>query len=302
MFKPLVNAVDQFIHPGKKRCYDFSEGRLDDNELLGYKGASLCDLNKDKQIPVPAGFIITTESCKEYYQESNNNSDTNVPILLKSLISEYTLKVKEIENKTGRIFGGNTDVNSPHVMPLLFSIRSSPTVSMPGMIDTILNVGMNDEVCIQITKATNNPRFAFDIYKRFLQMFGNTVLGVENYIYDEIVQNIKTRRGSEQLTLSDLQRIVNEFKAIVYIPDDVYEQLHMTIEGIFRAWFTPKAYIYRNLNNIPISLGTAVVIQSMVYGNINHRSGSGVCFTRDPINGERIPVINFLSMSEGKNN
>lgn len=118
------------------------------------------------------------------------------------------------------------------------------------------------KVCIQITKFTNNARFAFDTYKRFLQMFGNTVLGIENYIYDEIVQNVRTRRGTsndEALTLSDLQRIVNEFKAVAYVPENVFDQLHMCIEGIFRAWFTPKAYIYRNLNNIPISLGNFIL-------------------------------------------
>lgn len=144
MFKPIFSAVDQFIHPEKKRCYDFEEGTIDDNELLGYKGSSLCDLSKDKQIPVPPGFVLSTESCKEYYEESSKN-EKKMPRLLQSLINEYTLKVKEIEHKTGRSFGGSTDVNSPHIMPLLFSVRSSPTVSMPGMIDTILNVGMNDE-------------------------------------------------------------------------------------------------------------------------------------------------------------
>lgn len=177
------------------------------------------------------------------------------------------------------------------------------SVSMPGMMDTILNLGLNDAIVEELIKTTNNPRFAYDVQRRFLAMFGNVVMGIKKESYDDILQDVRKKKGlnsDQDLSISDLQLIVSLFKQIAMPPDDPSEQLRMAIEAVFNSWYTPRAISYREINGIKHSLGTAVCVQSMVYGNLNTKSGSGVLFSRDPVTGDNNPYGEYLVMSEGE--
>eukprot|EP01041_Mallomonas_annulata_P008833 gene8833-18295_t len=266
-------------HPDKKRVFGFKEGNIDDANLLGQKGANLCELYK-MGLPVPNGFIITSEACSEFYHSGN--------IMSEDLLNEYIRHIHQIERKTGRIFGG-TDVLTP---PLLVSIRSSTSVRCPGLMETILNLGINDEVTQTLAVFTKNPKFAYDTQRRFLQMFGTSVMGVSPDVYDKIVQDITVQKGiaadtNIYLDENDLKNIVTSFKTVAAVPNDVYEQLRMAIEACMSSWYIPSVSRYRTLHDIHETPGVAIIIQEMVYGNLNFKSGVGVAYTRSPVTGVR---------------
>lgn len=323
--KPIAKFAEWATHPHKKRVYMFNEGSIEDRALLGNKGAkvnqqqcfrlphtisgaNLCEMVHLK-LPVPVGFVITTETCLEYFAhlqtlEATMNPDAIFPQYFKE---EYTHAVQMLERKAGRHFGGEATKAKPPVaskeFPLLLSVRSGAAVSMPGMMDTILNLGMNDEVAAQIARATENPRFALDTYRRFLQMYGCVVLGIKPSCYEEVLAT--TRQDAKVVTDAEfteihLQHIVDEFKKLAVVPTDPWEQLREAIMAVFNSWFTPRAVAYRDIHGISSTLGTAVIIQSMVYGNMNFRSGSGVAFTRNPSTGEKVFFGEYLPNAEGK--
>jgi len=275
----------------KKTVFFFSEGSEDDSSLFGNKGSKLCGMVR-LGLPVPPGFIVSTQSCNEYLSKGSLDTDLHM---------ELRNGVRELELQTGRNFSANVD--TVHTFPLLFSIRSGAPVSMPGMMSTILNVGMNDAKFEQLAAASNNRRFALDCYRRFLQMFGDVVLGMDKEVYEKIIQEAKERRGIENdamLRTDDLQFIVDRFKQLVTIPDDPWIQLEMAIEAIFKSWNTPRARKYRDIHNISDDMGTAVIVQSMVFGNMNSISGSGVVFTRNPSTGDKEMYGEYLWLAEGE--
>ena len=276
-----------------KRIYMFGEGTQDQKALLGGKGANLSQMKK-LGIPVPAGFTVTTEMCTEYYK----NGGQNTPELLED-IKTY---VKRLEEETGK---GFNDKNNP----LLVSVRSGAKFSMPGMMDTILNLGLTDEVAAAMIEKTDNPRFVNDIYRRLIQMFGEVVHEVEMKRFNGIIEGIKERNGYEDdtdMSADDFAYMVDEFKKIYEkevgepFPQDPMEQLYQSIDAVFRSWDTPRARIYREHNKIPHDLGTAVNVQEMVFGNTGENSGTGVLFTRDPKSGENKVFGEFLFNAQGE--
>lgn len=289
MFKPLQRLTDWIFHPNyKKQVYKFNEGSINDKILLGNKGANLCEMTRIN-LPIPPGFIITTEACNIYLNEKKNQYEIKKEEIIEelktievdshiskafpqSLMNEYQHNIHLLENETNRTFGLDEDtISSNKNMPLLLSVRSGSAVSMPGMMDTILNLGINDIIVLEVIRITNNPRFAYDIHRRFLQMYGNVVLNVDKIIYENILKKYKDKKSitsDYDLDIEDLKKIIEEFKDIILIPDDPWEQLHMAIEGIFKSWNTKRAVSYRNIHHISHDLGTAVVVQSMVYGEL----------------------------------
>ncbi len=270
-----------------KRVYLFNEGSKDDRELLGGKGANLCEMTH-LGLPVPFGFVITTTTCREFFQAGNR-----LPTLLEQ---EYRVALDLVEKKMGARFGDPEN-------PLLFSVRSGAPVSMPGMMNTILNLGLNDEIAEGLAAKTGNPRFAFDCYRRFIQMFADVVLGVEGEKFEHELTRYKAEHGKAQdvdLDADDWREIVNIFKQLVEFPEDPFEQLKMAVEAVFLSWHTPRAIVYREMNNIPDTLGTAVNVQAMVYGNYGEDSGSGVAFTRNPSTGEHQFFGEFLFNAAGE--
>lgn len=258
-----------------KRVYLFDEGNKDDRDLLGGKGANLCEMTL-LGLPVPFGFIITTPTCREFFESGNR--------LPSSLEPEYRVAVGIVEGRMEAKFGDPDN-------PLLVSVRSGAPVSMPGMMNTILNLGLNDEIAAGLAKKTNNPRFAYDCYRRFIQMFADVVLGVDGHIFEDKIAAYKASAGKTldtEMTGDDWQAIIVEFKKLVDFPEDPWEQLSLAIEAVFLSWHTPRAKVYREMNNIPESIGTAVNIQAMVFGNFGEDSGSGVAFTRNPSTGENL--------------
>ena len=256
-----------------KRVYLFNEGSKDDRELLGGKGANLCEMTS-LGLPVPFGFIITTSTCREFFQGGNQ-----LPRLLEQ---EYRVALDLVEKQMGARFGDPEN-------PLLFSVRSGAPVSMPGMMNTILNLGMNDEIAQGLALKTGNPRFAYDSYRRFIQMFADVVMGVDGEKFEHELGKYKTTHGKAldvDMTTEDWQEIVTIYKTLVEFPEDPFEQLRMAVEAVFMSWHTPRAIVYREMNNIADSLGTAVNVQAMVFGNFGDDSGSGVAFTRNPSTGE----------------
>lgn len=261
--------------------------------LLGGKGANLAEMTKIG-LPVPSGFTVTTEACNEYYNAGEK--------LWNELKEEVLNHLANLEEKMGKRLGAVENT-------LLVSVRSGSPISMPGMMDTILNLGLNDETVEGLASATNNPRFAYDSYRRFIQMFGDVVLEIPKYKFDSILEKKKDEKNIEEdtdLTAVDLQVIIEEYKAIVKreknidFPQDVKDQLFMSIEAVFRSWNNPRAKVYRNLNDISDTLGTAVNIQSMVFGNMGETSGTGVAFTRDPSTGEKKLFGEFLMNAQGE--
>ena len=257
-----------------KRVYLFSEGNKDDRDLLGGKGANLCEMTL-LGLPVPFGFIITTRTCREFFESGNR--------ILRGLEREYRMALALVEERMGAGFGDPEK-------PLLVSVRSGAPVSMPGMMNTILNLGMNDEIAEGLARKTGNRRFAFDCYRRFIQMFAEVVLGADAAMLERQIEEYKAAANKTLDTdMSDVdwQRVIDIFKQLVEFPEDPYTQLKLAIEAVFLSWHTPRARVYREMNNIPESLGTAVNVQAMVFGNYGEDSGSGVAFTRNPSTGEK---------------
>lgn len=276
-----------------KLVYSFQEGSLELKSLLGGKGANLSEMTKIG-LPVPPGFTVTTEACNQYYQHDSK--------LWPELQEEILKELKALEAITNKEFGSTTN-------PLLVSVRSGAVVSMPGMMDTILNLGLNDESVKGIAEATNNQRFAYDSYRRFIQMFGDVVLNIEKYKFDTIFEKKKTDKNIKDdtdLTAEDLKEITEEFKKVIKresgkdFPQNAEDQLLIAVEAVFKSWNNQRAQIYRRLHDIPDDLGTAVNIQSMVFGNMGEKSGTGVAFTRNPSTGERELFGEFLLNAQGE--
>lgn len=279
-------------HATAKYVYSFDEGTKDMKELLGGKGANLSEMTKIG-IPVPFGFTITTEVC-EYFLNHSNYPE--------SFADELDEKMQLLEIRMGKKFGDAND-------PLLVSVRSGAAVSMPGMMDTILNLGLNDETVAGLAAKTGNPRFAYDSYRRFVQMFSNVVLGVGHDHFEEALDEIKERNGYKvdtDMTEDDLRELVNKYKEIVAahaeipFPEKPFEQLKYAIEAVFTSWTNDRAKIYRAMNRITGLRGTAVTVQSMVFGNMGDDSGTGVAFTRNPSTGEREFYGEFLMNAQGE--
>lgn len=277
----------------KKYVYLFSEGDISQKNLLGGKGANLCDMTK-LGIPVPQGFIVTTEACNKYYEDGK--------VICEKIIAEIHENIAKLEEITGKQFGSLTN-------PLLVSVRSGARVSMPGMMDTVLNLGLNDEAVEVMAKLTNNPRFAYDSYRRFIQMFSDVVMGIEKRLFENILDEVKEEKGVEidtDLDTDDLKRVVSLYKELYKkekgtdFPSDAKTQLIESITAVFRSWNNPRAIVYRRLNEIPGEWGTAVNVQEMVFGNKGETSGTGVVFSRDPATGENKIYGEYLMNAQGE--
>ncbi|QNB46111.1 pyruvate, phosphate dikinase [Thermanaerosceptrum fracticalcis] len=277
----------------KVYVYLFEEGKAGMKSLLGGKGANLAEMT-NIGLPVPPGLTITTEACNEYFRKNRE-----FPEGMEELLWQ---KLKAIEEKTGKIFGDPQN-------PLLVSVRSGAVVSMPGMMDTILNLGLNDETVEGLAQSTQNRRFALDCYRRFIQMFSDVVLGVEHFQFETALEKKKHELGVEQdqdLTPEALAQLIKEYKTIVKravgqeFPGDPKTQLLMAVRAVFNSWHNPRAEVYRRINKIPADLGTAVNVQSMVFGNMGNDSGTGVAFTRNPSNGERVLYGEYLINAQGE--
>ena len=276
-----------------KWVYLFTEGNANMRELLGGKGANLAEMT-NIGLPVPQGFTITTEACTQYYEDGRK-----INAEIQAQINEYIIKMEEI---TGKKFGDKEN-------PLLVSVRSGARASMPGMMDTILNLGLNEDVVEVIAEKSNNPRWAWDCYRRFIQMYSDVVMEVGKKYFEELIDKMKADRGVTQdvdLTAEDLKELANQFKAEykgkigVDFPDDPKEQLMGAIMAVFRSWDNPRANIYRRDNDIPYSWGTAVNVQSMAFGNMGDDCGTGVAFTRDPATGAKGLFGEFLTNAQGE--
>ena len=277
----------------KKFVYLFSEGNGKMRELLGGKGANLAEMTS-LGMPVPRGFTITTEACTQYYADDRTINDE-----IQAQVMEYIGKLEDI---TGKKFGDMSN-------PLLVSVRSGARASMPGMMDTILNLGLNDQVVEAFAKKTNNPRFAYDSYRRFIQMYSDVVMEVGKKYFEQLIDEMKEKRGVKldtELTAQDLKELATMFKKEYQtklgedFPQDPKEQLMGAIKAVFRSWDNPRAIYYRRMNDIPSSWGTAVNVQEMVFGNMGETSGTGVAFTRNPATGEKKLFGEFLMNAQGE--
>ena len=277
----------------KKYVYLFKEGNETMRNLLGGKGANLAEMTI-LGIPVPQGFIVTTEACNKYYNDGK--------VISEEVLEQIQNNIAKLEEITGKKFGSLEN-------PLLVSVRSGARVSMPGMMDTILNLGLNDEAVEVVAKQTNNPRFAYDSYRRFVQMFSDVVMGVEKRLFENIIDEMKEARGvhyDTELTADDLKELVVKFKDLYKkemkkdFPQDPKEQLVEAITAVFRSWDNPRAIVYRRLNDIPGEWGTAVNVQEMVFGNKGDTSGTGVAFSRNPSTGEKGIYGEYLMNAQGE--
>ena len=277
----------------KKWVYLFKEGNADMRNLLGGKGANLAEMT-NIGLPVPQGFTITTEACTQYYEDGKEINEE-----IQSQINEYIGKMEEI---TGKKFGDKEN-------PLLVSVRSGARASMPGMMDTILNLGLNEDVVNVIAEKSNNPRWAWDCYRRFIQMYSDVVMEVGKKYFEQLIDEMKEKKGVKQdveLDAEDLKELANQFKAEYKskigadFPDDPKEQLMGAVKAVFRSWDNPRANVYRRDNDIPYSWGTAVNVQAMAFGNMGDDCGTGVAFTRDPATGEKGLFGEFLTNAQGE--
>ncbi|WP_415296138.1 pyruvate, phosphate dikinase [Clostridium perfringens] len=277
----------------KQYVYLFNEGNASMKNLLGGKGANLSEMTI-LGIPVPQGFTVTTEACNKYYEDDKKISQ--------DIIEEIENKMSELEKITGKKLGSLEN-------PLLVSVRSGARVSMPGMMDTILNLGLNDESVEAMAKLTNNPRFAYDSYRRFIQMFADVVMGVEKRLFEDLLDEVKEEKGYKidtDLTAEDLKDLVVKFKALYKkekgedFPSNPKEQLIEAVTAVFRSWNNPRAIVYRRLNDIPGEWGTAVNVQEMVFGNKGETSGTGVAFSRNPANGDNELYGEYLMNAQGE--
>ena len=276
-----------------KYVYSFNEGSKEMKSLLGGKGANLAEMTKIG-LPVPPGFTITTQACNDYYE--NNKT------IKQEIIDQIEEKLSSLEKDLNKQLGSEEN-------PLLVSVRSGAVISMPGMMDTILNLGLNDKTVIALAKATNNERFAYDSYRRFIQMFSDVAMEVPKYKFENVLDNYKEENNFKfdtDLTCEHLKSIVEEYKAIYKkevgedFPQDPKKQLMLAVEAVFKSWNNPRAIVYRRLNDIDNNLGTAVNIQSMVFGNMGDTSGTGVAFTRDPATGENKLLGEYLINAQGE--
>ncbi len=277
----------------KKYCYLFTEGNAKMRELLGGKGANLAEMT-NIGLPVPQGFTITTEACTQYYEDGQKIND--------GIFAEIMEYIEKMESITGKKFGD-------HENPLLVSVRSGARASMPGMMDTILNLGLNEDVVDVIAKKSNNPRWAWDCYRRFIQMYSDVVMEVGKKYFEQLIDEMKEKKGVTQdvdLTAEDLKELAMQFKAEYKskigqeFPADPKEQLMGAIKAVFRSWDNPRANVYRRDNDIPYSWGTAVNVQSMAFGNMGDDCGTGVAFTRNPATGEKKLFGEFLTNAQGE--
>lgn len=285
---PINNAADH-----SKYVYSFEEGSAEQKHLLGGKGAGLAEMTRIG-LPVPAGFTITTEACRRYFQ-----MDRQLWPELKSQVEEYLRKLEEV---TGKQFGGK-------INPLLVSVRSGAVISMPGMMDTILNLGLNDNTVSGLLAATGDARFAYDCYRRFVQMFGEVVLKVEHYRFERILDAVKEEQGvklDSEFSAESLQKVVSLYKEEIRkttgrdFPESPMEQLFQAIQAVFDSWQNRRAVVYRRVHEIPDDLGTAVNVQAMVFGNTGTDSGTGVAFTRNPSTGENELYGEYLINAQGE--
>ena len=276
-----------------KYVYLFSEGNATMRNLLGGKGANLAEMT-GLGMPVPQGFTITTEACTQYYADGEKINDE-----IMDQIYEY---IGKLEGITGKKFG---DLENP----LLVSVRSGARASMPGMMDTILNLGLNEAVVDVISKKSNNPRWAWDCYRRFIQMYSDVVMEVGKKYFEQLIDKMKEERGITQdveLTADDLKELAGQFKAEYKakigtdFPSNPKEQLMGAIKAVFRSWDNPRANVYRRDNDIPYSWGTAVNVQMMAFGNMGDDCGTGVAFTRNPATGEKELMGEFLTNAQGE--
>ena len=276
-----------------KYVYLFSEGNAKMRELLGGKGANLAEMT-GLGLPVPQGFTISTEACTQYYEDGQKINDE-----IQAQIMEYIEKMEAI---TGKKFGDKEN-------PLLVSVRSGARASMPGMMDTILNLGLNEEVVNVIAEKSDNPRWAWDCYRRFIQMYSDVVMEVGKKYFEQLIDAMKEKRGVTQdveLTADDLKELAGQFKAEYKskigtdFPTDPKEQLMGAIKAVFRSWDNPRANVYRRDNDIPYSWGTAVNVQMMAFGNMGDDCGTGVAFTRDPATGAKGLFGEFLTNAQGE--
>ena len=277
-----------------KYVYLFTEGSKDMRNLLGGKGANLAEMT-NLGLPIPQGFTVTTEACTEYYNNGKSISE--------EIEGQIFTALSELEKIQGKKFGDNSD-------PLLVSVRSGARASMPGMMDTILNLGLNDVAVEGFAEKTNNPRFAYDSYRRFIQMYSDVVMEVPKSYFEKIIDELKEEKGihyDTELTVDDLKELVAKFKQVYKenmngeeFPQDPKEQLLGAVKAVFRSWDNPRAIVYRRMNDIPSSWGTAVNVQSMVFGNMGETSGTGVAFTRNPSTGEKGIYGEYLINAQGE--
>ena len=277
----------------KKYVYLFSEGNASMKNLLGGKGANLAEMTT-LGIPVPTGFTVTTEACNKYYEDGK--------VISSEVMEQIYASIKELEKVAGKEFGSEED-------PLLVSVRSGARVSMPGMMDTILNLGLNDSAVEVVANKTNNPRFAYDSYRRFIQMFSDVVMGIEKRLFEDKLEAMKEARGVKldtDLNADDLKELVGQFKELYKkekgeeFPQDPKVQLIESITAVFRSWDNPRAIVYRRLNDIPGDWGTAINVQQMVFGNKGETSGTGVIFSRNPATGENKIYGEYLMNAQGE--
>ncbi len=277
----------------KKWVYLFKEGNGSMRELLGGKGANLAEMT-NLGLPVPQGFTITTEACTQYYEDGRKIND--------EIVAEIMENIEKMEEITGKKFG---DLERP----LLVSVRSGARASMPGMMDTILNLGLNEDVVEVMAKKSGNARWAYDCYRRFIQMYSDVVMEVGKKYFEELIDKMKEERGVTQdveLTADELKELAEQFKAEYKakigedFPTDPKEQLMGAVKAVFRSWDNPRANVYRRDNDIPYSWGTAVNVQAMAFGNMGEDCGTGVAFTRDPATGEKKLMGEFLTNAQGE--
>ncbi len=277
----------------EKYVYLFNEGNSDMRNILGGKGANLAEMT-NIGLPVPFGFTISTQACNDYYKAGKKISDT--------VEQQILVALEQLEEKTGKKLGDVTN-------PLLVSVRSGSVFSMPGMMDTVLNLGMNDETVKAVARLTNNERFAYDSYRRFIQMFSNVVLGIDLFYFEQFLEETREKKGYKvdpELTAEDWQEVIAGYKAIVKrqkkieFPQNPQEQLFLAIRAVFDSWNNQRAIVYRRIHKIPDSLGTAVNVQSMVFGNMGNDSGTGVAFTRNPSTGEHQLYGEYLMNAQGE--
>ncbi|WP_371130738.1 PEP/pyruvate-binding domain-containing protein [Streptococcus didelphis] len=281
------------MEKGTKFVYAFAEGHKDMRQLLGGKGANLAEMTRIG-LPVPQGFIISTQACNAYY-----DNETSMPA---QLLEEIDHALNQLESKEDKQLGAKGN-------PLLVSVRSGAVFSMPGMMDTILNLGLNDESVEGLIEATQNPRFAYDSYRRFIQMFADVAIGLPKDKFEAVLEEVKQAKACQddtELSSEDLQAIVASYKAIYKegtgqdFPQDPKEQLLLAVEAVFKSWNNPRAKVYRRLNDISDKLGTAVTIQAMVFGNMGDKSGTGVAFTRNPSTGHKALFGEYLINAQGE--
>ena len=277
-----------------KFVYAFKEGNKDMRNLLGGKGANLAEMTS-LGLPIPQGFTVTTEACIKYYEDGKQISE--------EIQNQIFEALAELEKIQGKKFGDNSD-------PLLVSVRSGARASMPGMMDTILNLGLNDIAVEGFAAKTGNPRFAYDSYRRFIQMYSDVVMEVPKSFFEKIIDELKEEKNVQydtELTVDDLKELVNRFKKVYSenmngedFPQDPKEQLMGAVKAVFRSWDNPRAIVYRRMNDIPGDWGTAVNVQSMVFGNMGETSGTGVAFTRNPSTGEKGIYGEYLINAQGE--